>query len=83
VTLNGARILGNADQFGSIESVKAVSDLYCPVSGQVVEVNLALADAPETVNQRPHDAWMIVIRLSDPSELTDLLDADAYATLVG
>ena len=69
------------EQFGSIESVKAVSDLYCPVSGEVVEVNGDLADGPEAINQTPHDSWMIVVKLSQPDEVADLLDAEGYATL--
>ena len=69
-------------QFGSIESVKAVSDLFCPMTGRVVEVNAALTDRPETVNEGAHEAWMLVIELSDPSATADLLDAAAYAGLV-
>jgi glycine cleavage system H protein len=69
-------------QFGSIESVKAVSDLYCPMAGKVVDVNTALADRPETVNADPHGAWIIAIELSDPDQTTGLLDAAAYAELV-
>lgn len=65
--------------FGSIESVKAVSDLYAPVSGEVIERNEALLDAPEQVNNSPYDAgWMVVIRMSNPSETDALLDAKAY-----
>ena len=67
--------------FGSIESVKAVSELYAPVSGEVVEVNAALKQTPESVNRDPHASWMVAIRLSDPSELDALLDAAAYETL--
>ena len=74
---------GRGDQFGSIESVKAVSDLYCPVSGEVVEVNTALDTMPETVNQQPHESWIIVLKLTDPTELSDLHDAEDYAKLVG
>lgn len=70
--------------FGSIESVKAVSDLYAPVSGEVVEVNQALLDAPDQVNSSPYDAgWMLVIRMSDPSEADALLDAKAYEATAG
>lgn len=71
------------DQFGSIESVKAVSDLYAPVSGEVVAVNAALADSPEAVNEDPHEAWMIEIALDDPGEAAALLDAAGYSELVG
>ena len=68
--------------FGTIESVKAVSELFAPVSGEVVEVNPVLRDKPELVNTAPHDTWMIAIRLSDPSEVEALLDAGAYNNLV-
>ena len=74
---------GRGDQFGSIESVKAVSDLYCPVSGEVVKVNTALDTMPESVNQQPHESWMIVLKLTDPPELSDLHDAEGYAKLIG
>ena len=70
------------DQFGSIESVKAVSDLYCPVSGEVVGVNAALADTPESVNQDPHGTWMIALKLTNPEETANLLDAGSYDDLV-
>lgn len=70
-------------QFGSIESVKAVSDLYCPVGGTVVEVNGALADDPEAVNRDPHAAWMIALELKNPDDVGALLDAAAYGALVG
>lgn len=69
--------------FGTIESVKAVSELFAPLSGEVVEVNAALRDRPEQVNADPHGAWMIAIRASAPDEAADLLDAPAYAALVG
>jgi glycine cleavage system H protein len=69
--------------FGTVESVKAVSDLFSPVSGEVVEANASLVDRPELVNTDPHgSAWMIVVRLSDPSEAANLLDAGQYADLV-
>jgi len=76
------RIFKQGEQFGSVESVKAVSDLFCPVSGQVVEVNSSLSERPEAVNQNAHDAWMIVMQLSDPNEMSALLDSDAYGELV-
>ncbi|HUR35079.1 MAG TPA: glycine cleavage system protein GcvH [Vicinamibacterales bacterium] len=68
--------------FGNIESVKAVSELYAPVSGTVVEVNTALREKPEAVNSDPHASWMVVIKLSDPAEAAALLDVDQYADLV-
>ena len=70
------------EQFGSIESVKAVSDLYCPVSGAIVEVNAALVEKPESVNQDPHGAWMITLKLTKPDELSGLLDAAGYGDIV-
>ena len=76
------RVLAQGEQFGSVESVKAVSDLYCPVSGEVVEVNGALETQPELVNKDPHSNWMIVVRLSKPDELNSLIDADAYGELI-
>jgi len=75
--------LAKGDAFGVVESVKAVSDVYAPVSGEVVEVNSALADAPETVNASPYDdAWMIKLRVANPAELDDLLDAASYEQVV-
>jgi glycine cleavage system H protein len=68
--------------FGTIESVKAVSELYSPVSGEVVEVNAALKERPETVNTDPYASWMIVLRLTSPDETASLLDAAQYAELV-
>ena len=70
---------GAEDEFGVIESVKAASDLYAPVSGEVIEVNTELEDDPENVNSEPYDAWICRMRLSDASELEALLDAQAYA----
>lgn len=69
---------------GSVESVKAVSDIYSPVSGEVVEVNTALADTPEMLNQAPHtDAWLVKIRLSAPDEIKSLLSAADYRSYIG
>lgn len=69
--------------FGVVESVKAVSDIFSPVSGEVVEVNEELPDTPELVNSSPYeDAWMLKIKLSDPSELDGLLDVGAYQLFV-
>ena len=75
--------LTKGQQFGSIESVKAVSDLYAPMSGRVVEVNEGLRDQPEAVNEDPHGTWMIAIALDDLSDADDLLDADGYRSLIG
>ena len=67
------------DPFGSVESVKTVSELYAPVSGKVVEVNTDLEDNPEFVNESPYDkAWMIVVELSDASEIDNLMTAEQY-----
>jgi glycine cleavage system H protein len=68
--------------FGTIESVKAVSELYSPTAGEVVEVNSGLKDKPEQVNSNPHGSWMIRIKLADPSATGSLLDASQYADLV-
>jgi len=65
--------------FGTIESVKAVSDLYAPVTGTVLDVNTALKDSPQDLNQRPHDAWMIKVSLADGGAMVELMDAAAYA----
>jgi glycine cleavage system H protein len=71
------------DAFGTIEAVKAVSDLYSPVTGKVVEVNSALDDDPMVVNQSPYgDGWMIKVELEDESELESLLDAAGYDNLI-
>jgi glycine cleavage system H protein len=65
--------------YGEVESVKAVSDVVSPLSGEVLEVNQAVVDAPETVNEDPYgEGWLIRIRLSEPGEVDGLLDADAY-----
>ena len=77
----GAR-LKQGQSFGSIESVKAVSELYSPVSGEVVEVNAPLKDKPETVNSNPHGTWMVVIKLANPGETSGLLDAAQYQDLI-
>jgi glycine cleavage system H protein len=74
--------LKQGQSFGTIESVKAVSELYSPVTGEVVEVNTALKDKPETVNKDPHGSWMVVLKLTNPAETGALLDATQYADLV-
>jgi len=77
------RALKAGEQFGTVESVKAVSELYSPVAGEVVEVNTALAAKPETINKDPHGAaWMIVLKVADQAGLAALLDAAAYEALV-
>jgi len=69
--------------FGSIESVKAVSEIYSPVSGEVTEANQALVEKPELVNEDPHgDAWMVRIKLGNKRELDDLMTAEAYGTYI-
>ena len=68
--------------FGSIETVMAVSELYSPVSGEVLEVNTGLKEKPEVVNSDPHATWMIVLKLANPGEAGMLLDAAQYADLV-
>lgn len=71
------------EPFGSVESVKTVSELYAPVTGTVLEVNGNLEDAPELVNSSPYEqAWMIVVELSDAAELDKLMDADRYEAMV-
>lgn len=72
------------DTFGTIEAVKAVSDLYCPVAGEIVEVNDALDDDPSLVNTEPYGAgWMVRLKVDDEAELDELLDADGYREHVG
>ena len=76
------RQLKQGDVFGTIESVKAVSELYSPVTGEVVEVNSALVDRPEAVNKEPHASWMIVVKLANPDETDMLLDHARYDEIV-
>ena len=73
--------IAKGDDFGALESVKASSELYAPVSGVVVEVNEALEDAPELVNEDAFANWIIKVRMSDPSELDSLMDSAAYAEI--
>jgi len=78
----GDRVRAN-EVFGVVESVKAASDLFSPVTGEVTAVNEALADAPELVNDDPYgEGWMLVVAVEDPGTLDGLLDAAAYAKLV-
>ena len=73
------RQINQGESFGVVESVKAVSDVYAPVSGEIVEVNGALEGQPETVNSSPYeDAWLIKLRVQNPGQLEQLLDAAAY-----
>jgi glycine cleavage system H protein len=74
--------LKQGQSFGTIESVKAVSELYSPVTGEVVEVNSALKTKPEAVNTDPHGSWLIVIKLANAAEPAALLDAGQYASLL-
>ena len=77
------RVLDKGEEFGVIESVKAASDLYAPLDGEIVAINEALEDAPETVNSSPYeDGWLLTLKTSDSDALDDLLDADAYAAIV-
>jgi glycine cleavage system H protein len=71
------------DAYAEVESVKAVSDVFAPLSGEIVEVNGGLAESPEQVNQDPYGAgWMVKVRLSDPSEVDQLMDVNAYKELL-
>jgi len=75
------RTVKKGDVFGTIESVKAVSELYAPVSGEVIEVNTSLTEKPEMVNKDPHGSWMIGLNVSNPADATDLLDSAKYTEL--
>ncbi len=75
--------LAKDESYGEVESVKAVSDLISPLSGEILEVNQVVVDAPETINEDPYGSgWLVKIRLSDPGEVDDLLDAEAYQQLL-
>jgi glycine cleavage system H protein len=74
------RTFKKGDVFGTIESVKAVSELYCPIGGEVTDVNSTLVQKPEAVNKSPHESWMIVVKMSDGAA-ADLLDAAQYSDL--
>lgn len=69
------------EDFGAVESVKAASDLISPVSGEVVEINEALEDSPELINQDAFENWIMKVKISDPAELDALMDAEAYAKI--
>jgi glycine cleavage system H protein len=75
------RAIKKGEVFGTIESVKAVSELYAPVSGEVTQVNSALTQKPEAVNKDPHGSWMIALQVADPGETSDLYDATKYGEL--
>ena len=78
----GAKLIAGKT-FGSVESVKAVSEIFAPASGDLVEANTALQDKPETLNSDPHGAgWLVRVKLSNPAELTSLLDAAAYEAFI-
>jgi glycine cleavage system H protein len=68
--------------FGTIESVKAVSELFAPVSGEVVEINTSIKDRPDHVNSKPHETWMVKVKLGSAGELSSLMDAAAYEQLI-
>ena len=72
--------LAHGNALGVVESVKAASDIYTPVSGTVVEINESLSDAPEKINTDPYGSWIAILDLENPAELDELLDADAYET---
>jgi glycine cleavage system H protein len=76
--------LEREEVFGTVEAVKTVSDLFLPVSGEILEFNEDLESEPEKVNEDPYGAgWMVRVKMSDPSEVEDLLDAEAYKELIG
>ncbi|MCM2322883.1 MAG: glycine cleavage system protein GcvH [Oligoflexia bacterium] len=77
------RALKKHETFGVVESIKAVSDLYSPIAGKVLEVNTALTDEPAMINRDPHKgAWMVKMELTDPASMSDLMDAQAYTAYV-
>ena len=77
------RAVTACESFGSIESVKAVSELFAPMTGEVVAVNDELKNHPEVVNSRPHESWMIKVRLSNPADAGELMDAGQYESTLG
>lgn len=83
ITADG-ETLNSEEMFGSVEAVKTVSELYMPVSGEILEVNDGLESAPEDVNSDPYgDGWMIKIKLTDPGQVDALMDAETYKEMVG
>jgi glycine cleavage system H protein len=77
------RTVSAGESFGSIESVKAVSELFAPMTGEVVAVNDALKSHPEAVNSHPHESWMIKVKLSTPGDAAALMDATQYESAIG
>jgi glycine cleavage system H protein len=78
------RTIAAGEEFGTIESVKAVSEVYAPIAGEVIEINRDLESHPEMINEDPYGkGWMLKIRLKDPAEIASLMDAAAYTDLVG
>ncbi len=75
------KVVKQGQVLGTVESVKAVSEIFSPVSGEVVSVNKELSEKPEKVNSAPHDSWMVKVKLSNPGELNNLLDATQYSEL--
>ncbi len=75
------KVVKQGQVLGTVESVKAVSEIFAPVSGEVVQVNKALAEKPEQVNSAPHESWMVMVKMSNPAELGSLLDATQYSEL--
>ncbi len=75
------KVVKQGQVLGTVESVKAVSEIFSPVSGEVVKVNTDLKDKPEQVNSAPHDSWMVMVKLSNPAEVNNLLDASQYSEL--
>ena len=76
------RELKKGETFGVVESIKAVSDLYSPVTGKVIEANASLPGDPSQINRDPHGQWMVKVEVTDPSSLSDLMDAQAYSAYV-
>ena len=80
---DAGEVVEKEEEFGALESVKASSDLFSPVSGTVLERNDALEDAPELVNEDPYGNWIIKVQLRDPAELDELMDAEGYRDMIG
>lgn len=76
------RELKRSETFGVVESIKAVSDLYAPVTGKVTEINSSLPDDPAAINRDPYASWMVRLELQDPATTSELMDAEAYGKLV-